>query len=156
MLRAEVTLLMTCMFLKLKKCGFIQQKLRISVVQRDSFLRLQFISAVSLYDQDRMIFIDETGIDWRNFITMYALQKLNCYFNTSSLLPQLQTCFGVLSSLVGWAKRGNSCLSMNVLDTHVIHDTHPTSVFGIHIQVAPSMLIHVMNNECGGWYAAWM
>ena len=78
---------------------------------------------------------------------------LHCYFNPSSLLPQLQTCFRVLSSLV-WAKRGNSCLSMNVLDTHVIHDTHP---FGIHIQVAPSTsLIHVINNECGGWNAAWM
>ena len=82
---------------------------------------------------------------------------MNCYFNPSSLLPQLQTCFRVLSSLVVWAKRDNSCLSMNVLDTHVIHDTHPTSVFGIPIQVAPSTsLIHVMNNECGGWNAAWM
>ena len=76
---------------------------------------------------------------------------MNHYFNTSFLLPQLQTCFWVLSSLIVWAKQGNSCLSNNVLDTHVIQDTHLTSLFGIQIQVA-----HVMNNERGGWNAAWM
>ena len=50
-----------------------------------------------------------------------TLQKANCYFNKSFLSPQLQTCFRVLSSLVVWAKQGNSCLSMNVLNIHLIH-----------------------------------
>ena len=93
----------------------------------------------------------------RTYCPPGTLQKMNCYFNTSSLLHQLQTCFRVLSFLLVWTKQGNSCLSMNVLDTHAIHDTQPTFVFGIHIQVAPSTsLIHVINTKCGGWNAAWM
>ena len=50
-----------------------------------------------------------------------------------------------------------------VLDVHVIHDTHTTFIliFGIHIQVAPSisLIIHVdniMNDEDCGWNATWM
>ena len=34
------------------------------------------------------------------FIEVPSLPIVICYFNTSSLLPQLQTCFGVLSSLI--------------------------------------------------------
>ena len=52
-LGVEVSLASICMFLK--KCGFTRQKLRISAIQRDSFLRLQFVSDISLYDQDMMI-----------------------------------------------------------------------------------------------------
>ena len=45
---------------------------RISALQRDSFLRLQFTSEVSLYDRDMMIFLDETGSDRRNSIRKYG------------------------------------------------------------------------------------
>ena len=65
-LGAELALSTICMFLK--KCGFTRQKLRISALQRDSFLRLQFTSEVSLYDRDMMIFLDETGSDRRNSV----------------------------------------------------------------------------------------
>ena len=69
-LGAEVALSTMCMFLK--KCGFTRQKLRLSAIQRDSFLRLQFISEVALYDQDMMAFLDETGSDRRNSIRKYG------------------------------------------------------------------------------------
>ena len=73
-LGAEVALSTICMFLK--KCGFTRQKLRLSAIQseiqRDSFLRLQFVSEVSLYDRDMMIFLDETGSDRRNSIRKYG------------------------------------------------------------------------------------
>ena len=50
-------------------------------------------------------------------------QKGNSYFNASSSLPQLQTCFRLLSSLVVWV---TSCLFINVLDIHLIltHTSH--------------------------------
>ena len=69
-LGAEVALSTICMFLK--KCGFTRQKLRLSAIQRDSFLHLQFVSEVSLYDRDMMIFLDETGSDRRNSIRKYG------------------------------------------------------------------------------------
>ena len=54
------------------------------------------------------------------------IQKVNCYFNISSLLPQLQIRFKVLSSLVVWCKQGNSSLSTDVLDIHpfFMHTPH--------------------------------
>ena len=69
-LGAEVALSTICVFLK--KCGFTHRRLRLSAIQRDSFLRLQFVSEVSLYDQDMMIFLDETGSDQRNAIRKYG------------------------------------------------------------------------------------
>ena len=43
-----------------------------SAIQRDSFFRLKYISEVSLYDRDMMIFLDETGSDRRNSIRRYG------------------------------------------------------------------------------------
>ena len=45
-----------------------------TAIQRDGFLHLQFISEVSLlnYDQDMMVFLDETGSDRRNSIRKYG------------------------------------------------------------------------------------
>ena len=67
---AQVALSSICMFLN--KCGFTWQKLRLSAIQRDSFLRLQFTSGVALYDCDIMIFFDETGSDRCNSIRKYG------------------------------------------------------------------------------------
>ena len=55
-LGTEIVLSTIYMYMALKKCGFTWQKLRISALQRDSFLLLQFISKVPLYDHDMMIF----------------------------------------------------------------------------------------------------
>ena len=69
-LGVELALSTVCMFLR--KSGFTRQKLRLSAIQRDSFLRLTFASEVSLYDCDMMIFLDETGSDRQNSIRKYG------------------------------------------------------------------------------------
>lgn len=48
-----------CKFLS--KVGFTRQRLATYALQRDEDLRQQFVSDVSLYAQDTLIFIDETG-----------------------------------------------------------------------------------------------
>jgi len=45
----------------LKKSNFTRKKLKLSVIQRDNFIREQFITDVSLYIRDMLVFIDETG-----------------------------------------------------------------------------------------------
>lgn len=57
----ELTFL--CQWLIHLKPSFIRQNLKITVIQWDSFCQLQFISSVSLHDQDTMIFLDDTGCD---------------------------------------------------------------------------------------------
>jgi hypothetical protein len=41
-------------------------------VQRDDFLRTQFISDVSIYEPEMLIFLDETGSDRRNSIRKHG------------------------------------------------------------------------------------
>ena len=79
-----------CMFLM--KCGFTRQKLRISAIQRDSFLRLQFASEVSLYDRDMMIFLDETGSDRRKREVASLREKTICHSLHSSQCGILDNC----------------------------------------------------------------
>ena len=80
--------------------------------------------------------------------------KMNSYFNTSSYSPQLQTCFRVLSLLVVWAMFIHEC---SWYSSHPPILTHPTFVFGIHIQAAfhpPHSLFMIWINEVDG--ATWM
>ena len=49
-------------------CKFTRQKLITTTYQRDEFLREQFISDVSVYSPDMLVFIDETGADRRNLL----------------------------------------------------------------------------------------
>ena len=55
----QVTESAVCKFLS--KAGFTHQKLSTYALQRDDFLRQQFISDVSLYDRETLLFFDETG-----------------------------------------------------------------------------------------------
>ena len=55
----QVTESAVCKFLS--KAGFTHQKLSTYALQRDDFLRQQFVSDVSLYGRDTLLFIDETG-----------------------------------------------------------------------------------------------
>ena len=59
-----------CRFLQ--KSGFTRQKLRITATQRDDFLRQQYISEVSIYSPEMLIFLDETGTDRRNTLQHYG------------------------------------------------------------------------------------
>ena len=48
-----------CKFLS--KIGFTRQRLATYALQRDEDLRHQYVADVSLYTQDMLVFIDETG-----------------------------------------------------------------------------------------------
>ena len=59
-----------CRFLH--RIGFSRQKLRVVALQRSDFLRAQFVSDVSIYEPEMLIFLDETGSDRRNSIRKYG------------------------------------------------------------------------------------
>jgi len=46
--------------------GFTRQRLQISVLQRNEFLRQCYMEEVSVYSPEMLIFLDETGADRRN------------------------------------------------------------------------------------------
>ena len=52
----------------LHKNGFTRQALQINAIQRNELLREQFITDVSIYNAEMLIFIDESGSDRRNVI----------------------------------------------------------------------------------------
>lgn len=52
--------------------GFTRQKLCTVASQKDAFLRYQFVSDVSVFSSDMLIFIDETGADRRNTVRKYG------------------------------------------------------------------------------------
>ena len=43
-----------------------------TAVQQDAFLRQQFVSEVTVYDPEMLVFIDETGTDNRNLVRKYG------------------------------------------------------------------------------------
>ena len=65
-----VCLSTVCRFLH--RIGFSRQKLRIVAIQRNDFLRAQFVSDVSIYEPEMLIFLDETGSDRRNSIRKHG------------------------------------------------------------------------------------
>ena len=50
----------------LQKSRFTRQRLYTTALQRDEFLRQQYILDVSVYSLEMFVFIDETGTDRRN------------------------------------------------------------------------------------------
>ena len=66
----DVTESAVCKFLK--KVGFTHHKLATFALQRDDTLRKQFVSDVSLYQRDTLLFVDETGTDGRDTVRKYG------------------------------------------------------------------------------------
>ena len=60
----DITVSAICKFLD--GIGFTRQRIRTYASQRDDTLRAQFVSDVSLYSRDMIIFLDETGTDRRD------------------------------------------------------------------------------------------
>ena len=48
-----------CKFLH--KCGLTHHRLKVTAVQQDAFLRQQFVSEVTAYEPEMLVFIDETA-----------------------------------------------------------------------------------------------
>jgi len=56
----------------LHKNGITKQKMRITALQRDDFLRQKYINDVSVYNTDMFVFLDETGADHRHTSRRYG------------------------------------------------------------------------------------
>ncbi len=56
----------------LKANGFTRQKLRITAIQQEEVLRQQYVHDITVYSSDMLVFLDETGADWRNVIRNYG------------------------------------------------------------------------------------
>ena len=54
------------------EAGFSRQKLKQVALQQDAFLRQQYISNMSVYIADMLVFVDETGCDRRNCLRKYG------------------------------------------------------------------------------------
>ena len=65
----EISVPNLCTFLK---SNFSRKKMQLVALQMDQGLRTQFITDVSLYNADTLIFIDETGCDRRNTIRKHG------------------------------------------------------------------------------------
>lgn len=59
-----------CRFLR--RIGFSRQRMKQVALQRDRHLRSRFISDVSLYSADMLIFLDESGSDKRDCLRKYG------------------------------------------------------------------------------------
>lgn len=67
---ADVSASSLCRFLS--HIGYTRQKLKYAALQRDKQLRSQFVSDVSLYDPNMLIFLDESGSDRRDCLRKYG------------------------------------------------------------------------------------
>ena len=100
-----------CRFLQ--KSGFTRQKLRITATQRDDFLRQQYISEVSIYSPEMLIFLDETGTDRRNTLRHYGYsieRKANC---ESSAFDQRRSPIWHSFYVCEWFIRCEGCARCN-------------------------------------------
>lgn len=66
----DITESAACKFLK--KAGFTHQKLATFALQRDDALRDQFVSDVSPYQLDSLLFVDEMGANDQNAVRRYG------------------------------------------------------------------------------------
>lgn len=67
---ADVHASSICRFLS--KVGFTRQKMKYVALQRDKELRSRFVSDVSIYNPDMLIFLDESGTDKRDKLRKYG------------------------------------------------------------------------------------
>ena len=106
----DVSLTSICRFLSV--VGFTRQKMKYAALQRDKHLRSQFITDVSIYSVDMLIFLDESGFDKRNSLRKYGY----------SLRGKPPVCHkflvrGERISLIAFMSMAG------VLDCHIIHGT---------------------------------
>ncbi len=97
---AEVSLSTVCRFLH--RNGFSRQRLRIVASQRDDFLRAQFVSDVSIYEPEMLIFLDETGSDKRDCIRKYGYSLRGKPLVSHRLLIRGQRISAIAFMSHGW------------------------------------------------------
>jgi len=50
--------------------SWLQQSMKLVALQRDKAIRAQFVSDVSIYEPEMLIFLDETGADRRDSLRL--------------------------------------------------------------------------------------
>ena len=118
-----------CRFLK--KNNFSRKKLSLVALQQNVSSRAQFLSDISVYEPEMLVFIDETGSDRRNSIRHFGYSLIGKPARSHSLLAR-----GKRFSVIG-------ILSMNgILDTYITPDNVNAEIFEDFIET--SLLRHVM------------
>ena len=104
--------------------GFTCQRLRNVALQQDVFLREQFILDVSVYSPEMLVFIDETGADWRNSLRKYAYSLRGKPATNHSLLVRGERISAI------------ACMSMNgILDVRTVKGTSDGDIFYDFVQM---------------------
>lgn len=73
----EISVASLCNFLK--KSNFSRKKMQLVASQMDQDLRAQYITYVSLYGVDTLIFIDETGCNHRDTEEIWIWSEREAY-----------------------------------------------------------------------------
>ena len=104
----EVSL--STIFRSLQESGFTHQKLHTTALQRDEFLRQQFISDVSVYSRDMLVFVDETGADRRNKMRRYGYSLRGKPLRNHALLVRGE-CISAIAciSVAAWLTGCKDC-----------------------------------------------
>ncbi len=126
---ADVSATSICRFLS--RTGFTRQRMKYAALQRDKQLRSQFVSDVSIYNPDMLIFLDESGSDKRDCLRKYGY----------SLRGKPPICHNLLSrgehvSVIAFLS------TEGVLDCQVVHGSVNGDVF--YDLVEKVLLPHLM------------
>ena len=126
---ADLSLTCICQFLA--RVNFTRQKMRYAALQRDKQLRSQFVSDVSMYNSDMIIFLDESGCDRRDYMRKYGY----------SLRGQPPVCHKILArgehlSLITFMS------TAGVLDCQIVHGSVDGDVF--YTFAEKYLLLHLM------------
>ena len=118
-----------CRFLK--RSNFSWKKLSHVALQRNAERRSQFISDISVYNPDMLIFIDETGCDRRDSIRKFGYSLVGKPAHSHSLLLRGKrfSAIGILST-------------EGILDTYITQDSVNSETFLEFID--KSLLQHIM------------
>lgn len=125
----QVSLSAICKFIH--QSGFTRQRLRNVATQQDPFEREQFISDVSVYDPEMLVFIDETGADRRNTLRKYGYSMRG--------KPAVNHSFLVRGERIS----AIACISLKgLLDVKTVRGTSNGDIFYDFIQ--ENLLSHLM------------
>ena len=126
---AEIGPSAICRFLH--KVGFSRQRMKLVALQRDKEIRAQFVSDVSIYEPEMLIFLDETGADRRDSLRKYGYSLRGRPVRSQKLLVRGER----ISAIAFMSVNG-------FLDCHTVRGTANADVFQKF--VAKTLLPHLM------------
>ena len=113
------------------EAGFSRQKLKQVALQQDAFLRLQYISNMSVYTADMLVFVDETGCDRRNCLCKYGYSLRDKPALNHSLLVRGERISAI------------ACMSVNgLMDVKTVRGTCTGDTFYdfVHTHLMPHLM----------------